>query len=63
MIDTKELRVGDRVVLSGKTAPRLVLDKWTVGKDTMVLLKGQQGVVYESVSCNQIARIIKTISE
>lgn len=58
MIDLKELRVGNRVVLSGKTAPRLILDAWKSGHEVMVMLAGHGGVKSEQVSSRQINRII-----
>ena len=58
MIDVNELRVGNRVVLSGKTAPRLILDRWKEGNEVMVTIAGQNGVKSEVVSSRQINRVI-----
>jgi len=58
MIDVNLLRVGNRVVLSGKTVPRLILDVWKSGNEVMVAIAGQNGVKSEPVSSKQINRII-----
>jgi hypothetical protein len=58
MIDVNELRVGNRVVLSGKTAPRLILDRWKEGNEVMISIAGQNGVTSEVVSSKQINRVI-----
>ena len=60
MIDLNDLKVGSRVVLSGKTAPRLILERWKEGSEVMVMLKGSGGVLSEAVNAKQINRVIIT---
>jgi hypothetical protein len=63
MIDVNELRVGNRVVLAGKTAPRLILERWKEGNEVMLMLKGTGGIVYETVSSKQVNRVITQTAE
>jgi hypothetical protein len=58
MIDVNDLKVGNRVVLAGKTAPRLILERWREGSEVMVTLKGYGGVLSETVNAKQISRVI-----
>ena len=58
MIDVNDLKVGNRVVLAGKTAPRLILERWREGSEVMVTLKGYGGILYETVNAKQINRVI-----
>jgi hypothetical protein len=63
MIDVNELKVGNRVVLSGKTAPRLILDAWKSGNEVLLTISGQGGVSSETVSSKQINRVIVATAE
>jgi len=58
MIDVNDLKVGNRVVLAGKTAPRLILERWREGSEVMLMLKGTGGIIYETVNAKQINRVI-----